>query len=272
VFLKGSTGRATPISGLVCRQVSLSSLFRTRSPMSQGRALTRVWGWSVGVGDCLAKATENGDPRARGQVVSGPCRAQRPAKITKLPVYSVSRLNKGAVVRGDALADRPEVSIANLPSFKRRRLLLFMSALLAGGILPLPLVAESASSERKSSGLSLEDFMRLSTALSGHAGLDKELGQIYLDALLHTPQGEDGLTRLLAELEEGEMPAYVREELQPIARGLLLAWYTGHYPTMDGPKVATFTQALAWHALGYTTAPSLCGGTMGHWGNKPNEP
>ena len=114
--------------------------------------------------------------------------------------------------------------------------------------------------------------MRLSTALTGHTGLDKELGQIYLDALLHTPQGEDDLTRLLAEFEEGEIRAYVREELQPIARRLLLAWYTGHYPTMDGPKVATFTQALAWHALGYTTAPSICGGTMGHWGNKPNEP
>jgi hypothetical protein len=187
-------------------------------------------------------------------------------------VYNVYRLNKGAVVRGDALADRPEIPIANLPSFTRRRLLLFMSALLAGGILPLPLVGESASSGRNSGGPFLDDFMRLSTALTGHTGLDKELGQIYLDALLHTPHGEDDLTRLLAELEEGGIPAYVREELQAIARGLLLAWYTGHYPTMSGPKVGTFTQALAWHALGYTTAPSICAGTMGHWGDKPNEP
>lgn len=147
-----------------------------------------------------------------------------------------------------------------------------MSSLLAGGILPLPLVGKSGSSRRHSGGPFLDDFMRLSTALTGHTGLDKELGQIYLDALLHTPHGEDDLTRLFAELEEGGIPAYVREELQAIARGLLLAWYTGHYPTMSGPKVATFTQALAWHALGYTTAPSICGGTMGHWGDKPNEP
>jgi hypothetical protein len=169
------------------------------------------------------------------------------------------------------LANSPEILIAHLPLFTRRRLLLFLSALLAGGILPLPLVAESASSKRNSGGPFLDDFMRLSTALTDHAGLDKELGQVYLDALLHTPQDEDDLTSLLTGLEEGELHAYVREESPPIAREILLAWYTGHYPTMSGPKVATFTQALAWRALGYTTAPSLCGGTMGHWGDKPQD-
>jgi D-sorbitol dehydrogenase-like protein len=146
-----------------------------------------------------------------------------------------------------------------------------MSALLTSGILPLPFAAGNASSGKNNDGLSLDDFMRLSTALTGHAGLDKELGQIYLDALLHTPQDEDDLIRLLTGLEEGEIHAYVREKPSSIARELLLAWYTGHYPTMSGPKVATFTQALAWRALGYTTAPSLCGGTMGHWGDKPQD-
>jgi hypothetical protein len=49
---------------------------------------------------------------------------------------------------------------------------------------------------------------------------------------------------LLTGLEEGEIHAYVREGPLPIAREILLAWYTGYYPIMSGPKVATFIQAL----------------------------
>lgn len=148
-----------------------------------------------------------------------------------------------------------------------------MSTLVAGGIFPLPLVAGRAPSGKDSGVLSLNDFMHLSRALTGQADLDKELGRIYRDPLSQTPQSADALAELgkLAK-STGEIHDYAREDLQHIARDILLAWYTGRYPTASGPKVATFTQALAWRALGYTTSPSLCAGALGHWGDKPKEP
>ena len=106
------------------------------------------------------------------------------------------------------MANSPEILIAHLPLFTRRRLLLFLSALLAGGILPLPLVAESVSSKRNSGEPFLDDFMRLSTALTGHAGLDKELGQIYLDALLPT-------YRKMRMISLGCSPGLRREKYTP---------------------------------------------------------
>lgn len=171
------------------------------------------------------------------------------------------------------MANSPEILIATLPSLTRRRLLVLLSTLMAGGIFPLPLVAGRAPSGKDSGGLSLKDFMHLSRALTGQADLDKELGRIYLDPLSQTPQGADALAELgkLAK-STGEMHDYAREDLQHIARDILLAWYTGATPLRVVLRWLPSRRRWRGAPLAIPPRPALCAGAMGHWGDKPKEP
>lgn len=90
------------------------------------------------------------------------------------------------------------------------------------------------------SPMSFDEFMARSKRFTGVDDLDAELGRIYF----------------------ANLPA--RDEA-----AILEAWFTGVYPASGGPRVATYTGALAWTTLGFTKPPTYCGGAMGYWAEKP---
>jgi hypothetical protein len=132
--------------------------------------------------------------------------------------------------------------------------------------------------------LSLDQFMQLSKVLTGFNDLnDTASGRLYLDALVAQPEKAERLVELwttggfdsatpptsVADLEARGV--FGDEALAELADMITANWYTGTYTTADGElRVATYTNALAWRALGYRqTGPSTCGGAFGHWAIQP---
>jgi hypothetical protein len=126
--------------------------------------------------------------------------------------------------------------------------------------------------------------MRISRVLTGFGELsDESVGRQYFEALTSRPD----VARRLAELWRlggfggAEPPASVDDlarrgvydapEVAEIADAITGNWYSGTYVTSEGERrVATYTDALAWRALGYRPGgPSACGGAFGHWAERP---
>jgi D-sorbitol dehydrogenase-like protein len=124
-------------------------------------------------------------------------------------------------------------------------------------------VAESTQSpsESPSSELSLDEFIALSSKLTGFAAADlsRDLAPLYLGSLQVIAQPED-----LRELAGATKPS-------PLGDKLIDYWYSGVYDTPNGPAVATYTEALAWKSVGYTSAPTVCGGETGYWSRAPQQ-
>lgn len=57
--------------------------------------------------------------------------------------------------------------------------------------------------------------------------------------------------------------------LEPLARALTAALYTGTFQRGDQARVVSYEDALVWPAADYVSAPSLCGGEFGHWSDPP---
>jgi D-sorbitol dehydrogenase-like protein len=105
--------------------------------------------------------------------------------------------------------------------------------------------------------VSLDEFLALSTLLTGVKDLDAEHGRLYLASLSATE------ARDLAVL------ARTRALDTAVAAKIVECWYTGIYDSPTGPRVATYIEALAWTTLGFTKAPSVCGGGVGYWADAP---
>ena len=173
----------------------------------------------------------------------------------------------------------PEPAAAPPPDLSRRQLLAFAALLGSAGLLPLPLAAEEV--KRAARQMGLDEFMTLSRLLTGAASLSRDLGKIYLDSLKEGSDGDAGLMTLWDEVgfreaappesiqQLAEAGVFKRENLDKTAKAILKFWYTGIYETGNGPKVAEYTDTLAWRAVGYTTAPSNCGGPTGFWADPP---
>lgn len=138
-----------------------------------------------------------------------------------------------------------------------RRGLLSASVLLA----LTPVARAKAVTE---ASVSLAEFLRLSTRLTGVDNLDLSLGKRYLDGLIATGQG----MRLSELMHVGE-PTHGSQALPTLARRIVAEWYSGIYETGEGPAVATFEHALLWRALSYTKPLADCGGEMGYWATPP---
>src|SRR5260221_8663285 len=82
--------------------------------------------------------------------------------------------------------------------------------------------------------MSLDEFIALSSRLTGHTDLNRQAADVFLKALLATP----GKAARLAQPD----PALERE--------IITAWYTGMHDVRGEQKVATHTGALKWQALG----------------------
>lgn len=140
--------------------------------------------------------------------------------------------------------------------------------------------------------MNLSDFVSLSEFLLGIpfqpplppiTNLDPDLAQTYLQGLTPTAPQQALMTNLLnvwtnlhtqqIDLEVGvQTEILANPELGPMARQLMLAWYSGFHPWFGGvpvPDPANYEQALVWvlaqaHPMGVPLS-------FGYWQYQPQE-
>jgi hypothetical protein len=140
----------------------------------------------------------------------------------------------------------------------RRGLLLSTMVLLAPSARLRAIVARSRSTQPTS----LDEFVELSGRLLVRSKLDREVAQIYLNALLADADNAIYLATLV------QMNGNPTPEQAALSRTIIEWWYTGVY-TLDGkPRLATYSGALVWSALGMP-APGTCAGPFGAWSQPP---
>ena len=118
------------------------------------------------------------------------------------------------------------------------------------------------ASQPRAVSTSLDDFLELSGRLLGRSKLDREVAQIYLDALNADPDNSIHLATL-AQSNGNPTP-----EQAALSRLIIEWWYTGVYSVDGKPRLATHTGALMWSALGMP-APGTCAGPFGAWSKPP---
>jgi len=123
-----------------------------------------------------------------------------------------------------------------------RRAFLTVVAFLA----PLARIAGVAQS------FSLDDFVRLSSRLTGRTDLDRAAAAAILKGILATPANAARLVRPDAAIE----------------REIIAAWYTGMYDLRGERQLATHSGALQWRAIG-VPVPGTCAGRFGAWSQPP---
>lgn len=120
----------------------------------------------------------------------------------------------------------------------------------------------AAQARPSATTVSLDDFVFLSERLLDRSKLDRDVAQIYLDALIADP---DSAVYLATLVQSNGNPT---PEQAVLSRTIIEWWYTGVY-TLDGkPRLATHTGALMWAALGMP-APGTCAGPFGAWSRPP---
>ena len=110
--------------------------------------------------------------------------------------------------------------------------------------------------------VSLDEFMELSERLLGRKNLDREAGQVYLNAL--NADADNAVTlAYLVQMNGNPTP-----EQRELSTTIITWWYTGVCTFAGKERVATHTGALAWPALGMP-APGTCAGGFGAWSQPP---
>lgn len=139
-------------------------------------------------------------------------------------------------------------------------------------ILPSPMPpAATATVPPESGGLPLEQFLALSTVLTGVANLSPVLGAVYLQSL----QASTEFTVTVADLyqQAGFSPEssptlealqanglFTEEATRKLLSKITQLWYTGIYTNEEGEEiVATYVDALAWQTLAFTKPTTICG-------------
>jgi hypothetical protein len=102
---------------------------------------------------------------------------------------------------------------------------------------------------------SLDDFLTLSSRLTGFTDLDRKIAGILLTNLLAAPDTAARLSRSDAALE----------------RDIIVAWYGGVQQVRGEARLVTHAGALQWRALGMP-APGLCVGPFGTWATPHRSP
>jgi len=138
-------------------------------------------------------------------------------------------------------------------------------ALLAGAVLLAPAARLRALARQPSAAvsISLDQFIEVSQRLLGRSKLDREIAQIYLDAVL---SNADDAVQLAYLVESNANPT---PEMRALAGTIIEWWYTGVCTINGMPRLATHTGALMWSALGIV-APGTCAGRFGAWSNPPD--
>src|SRR5688572_6113958 len=120
----------------------------------------------------------------------------------------------------------------------------------------------AAAPQPQAPATSLDDFLELSGRLLGRSKLDREVAQIYLDALHADPDTAVHLATL------AQSSGNLTPEQAAVSRTIVEWWYTGVYAIDGTPRLATHTGALMWSALGMP-APGTCAGQFGAWSRPP---
>ncbi len=150
-------------------------------------------------------------------------------------------------------------------------------------ILPSPMPDTTVTPTADQDSLSLDEFLLLSTVLTGVPNLDPELGQLYLQNLNATHGAatladlytETGLRTTAPAANATAPPANAtlaaatasldKSTGGPLAATIAKLWYSGIYTADSGEAiVATFADALAWKTLTFTKPTTICG-EPGFW-------
>jgi hypothetical protein len=99
---------------------------------------------------------------------------------------------------------------------------------------------------------SVDEFVALSTRLTGFGGLDREAATTLLNGFLAAPGGVARLRRPDLALE----------------RDILTAWYTGVQQVNGEARLVTHLGALQWRAIGVRPT-GTCAGAFGAWSSAP---
>jgi hypothetical protein len=128
--------------------------------------------------------------------------------------------------------------------------------------------------------VSLNQFVRLSEALTGEAPLDEALAGEYLQRLNDAPEAK-ALPTLVAEFEQlvaagGDVDGAAKErilgndDLRALAVVIVLLWYLGeiHGSESIGGHPEHWFRGLFWKIV-HAHPPALSGGYSGYWAYPP---
>ena len=119
----------------------------------------------------------------------------------------------------------------------------------------IALIAPAFRASPRAQSFSVDDFLALSSRLTGYDNLDRETAGIFLKNLLATPGNIVRLARPDAALE----------------RDIIVAWYSGVHQVRGEAQLVTHSGALQWRALSMP-APGTCVGPFGSWAKPHRSP
>lgn len=109
-------------------------------------------------------------------------------------------------------------------------------------------LARSAAAVQPARPISLDEFIALSSRLTGRGDLNRAAADLFLGALLATP---------------GHV-ARLRQPDAALEREIVIAWYTGAIDVGGERRLVTHNGALKWSAIG-VPVPGACAGRFGAW-------
>lgn len=94
------------------------------------------------------------------------------------------------------------------------------------------------------------------------------------DALLLAFQPQAAVVLRIAGLARvGELGAAIKgTDMEPVARALAAAWYTGTVGQGASAVLLSYEDAQAWKVAGYEAVPGMCAGEFGFWSDAPVVP
>ena len=119
----------------------------------------------------------------------------------------------------------------------------------------IALIAPAFRAFPRAQSFSVDDFLALSSRLTGYDNLDREIAGVFLKNLLATPGNIVRLARPDAAIE----------------RDIIAAWYTGVHQVRGEAQLVTHSGALQWRALSMP-APGTCVGPFGSWAKPHRSP
>jgi hypothetical protein len=119
----------------------------------------------------------------------------------------------------------------------------------------IALTAPAFRASPRAQSFSVDDFLALSSRLTGYDNLDRETAGVFLKNFLATPGDIGRLARPDAGLE----------------RDIIVFWYTGVHQVRGEAQLVTHGGALQWRALSMP-APGTCVGPFGIWAKPHRSP
>jgi hypothetical protein len=144
---------------------------------------------------------------------------------------------------------------------------------------------EKAAWQTGEEKIMLQDFIALSSALTGERALDQSQAQAYMErARAAEPHGQhlEKLIQTFIDIQsgDGDLNEQIEKKIMkdaslgPLARQIIFLWYTSALPSDDGKvwefgSAQQYFAALMWPAV-RAHAPGLSGGYFGHWKYAPD--